>query len=132
MSAFLLGVSSIAIAQQGPRPAQPQRFDIGKVEYESNCATCHGTMGKGDGPTATYLNRKPSDLTTLAKNNGGVFPVVAMYETITGERQYAGHGTREMPVWGEFYVESPYIHPEAYMRARILAIMEYINRLQAK
>ena len=49
------------------------------------------------------------------------------------------HGTREMPVWGrdygieagEYYMEVPYDR-EAYVRGRILALIEYINRLQAK
>ena len=30
--------------------------------------------GKGDGPVASALNRRPPDLTTLAKRNGGRFP----------------------------------------------------------
>ena len=49
------------------------------------------------------------------------------------------HGTRDMPIWGrdykikaaEYYMEAPY-DPDAYVRARILALLEYINRLQAK
>ena len=44
-----------------------------------------------------------------------------------------------MPVWclayktqaAEHYMEAPY-DPEAYTRGRILALLEYINRLQAK
>lgn len=31
----------------------------GKVVYESNCATCHGLSGDGNGPAAATLNPKP-------------------------------------------------------------------------
>ena len=125
-------VSTASLAQQVPGPAQPISVDVGKIDYERKCATCHGLTGKGDGPTASYLTRKTSDLTVLAKNNSGILPVAAMYEIITGEKQVPGHGTREMPVWGEFFVELPYVYPETYMRGRILALIEYINRLQVK
>lgn len=30
--------------------AGQQPFDLGKREYESNCAVCNGAIGKGDGP----------------------------------------------------------------------------------
>lgn len=48
-----------------------------------------------------------------------------------------GHGTRDMPVWGSAYrvlsgevmFEVPY-NPELFVRSRILALIEYISRLQ--
>lgn len=115
-----------------------QKFDLGKREYESNCAVCHGTAGKGDGPYAG-LDIKVPDITTLAKRNGGVFPFALVYETVDGTQMTKAHGTRDMPIWGqdykikaaEYYVDVPY-NPEAYVRARILALTEYVARLQAK
>lgn len=35
----------------------------GKALYDKNCASCHGTAGKGDGPAAKAMKNKPSDLT---------------------------------------------------------------------
>lgn len=137
--ASLLGTVVFAVAQQAPSPAQTKRVDFGKAEYEARCATCHGLTGKGDGPTAAYLTRKTPDLTTLAKNNNGILPVTAMYLVITGDTELPAHGTREMPVWGnayrfeagQHYFEWPY-DIEGYVRVRILALIEYIDRLQAK
>ena len=137
--ASLLGTVGPAVAQQASSPAQTKRVDFGRAEYRARCATCHGLTGKGDGPTAAYLTRKTADLTTLSKNNNGILPVTAMYLVITGDTELPGHGTREMPVWGNAYrveaaqhhLEWPY-DVEGYVRARILALIEYIDRLQAK
>lgn len=35
----------------------------GKRLYQQQCASCHGTSGKGDGPVAGGLAHKPADLT---------------------------------------------------------------------
>jgi hypothetical protein len=80
--------------------AQAEDFDIGKWEFQSSCASCHGTDGKGKGPVSEQLKVPPPDLTMLAKNNNGVFPTNAVYETINGLKTIPTHGTREMPIWG--------------------------------
>ncbi len=129
---MLAGLALVAAHNAAVAQRAGDRVDMGKIEYENKCATCHGLAGKGDGPTAPYLTPKPADLSTLAKRNGGVFPVVAAYETVTGERQFPGHGTRQMPTWGEYYAEWPFVMPEAFHRARVLLIVEYIYRLQEK
>jgi mono/diheme cytochrome c family protein len=137
--ASLFGTAVFAAAQQPSNPSQSKRVDLGRAEYNARCATCHGLTGKGDGSMAAYLTRKTPDLTTLAKNNNGILPVTAMYLVIIGDTELPGHGTREMPVWGnayrieagQHYFESPY-DIEGYVRARILALIEYIDRLQAK
>jgi mono/diheme cytochrome c family protein len=54
--------------------------DLGKMNYESNCAACHGQNGKGDGPVSVELRTKPSDLTLIAKRNGGVFPADVLWK----------------------------------------------------
>lgn len=125
---LLLGGS--AVMAQAPA-------DLGKREYNSNCANCHAENGKGGGPYVEFLKRSPPDLTVLAKNNGGVFPVSRVYATIEGAG--AAHGGRDMPIWGqqyraraaEYYVDMPY-NAEAYVRTRILALIEYLDKLQVK
>lgn len=130
---------AVAIALALPVAAMAQaKADFGKSEFDANCAVCHGVSGKGGGPIADLLTRSPTDLTTLQKRNGGVFPMARVYETIEGVG-VAAHGTRDMPIWGreysikagEYYMDVPY-NQEGYVRARILALAEYLNRIQVK
>lgn len=116
------------------------KFDTGKREYESKCVVCHGPAGKGDGSYAELLKSAASDLTTLKRKNGGVFPVERVYAVIDGRDAIKSHGGRDMPIWGkdygnetvkaaEYYADMPY-DMDGYVRARILALIDYLNRLQ--
>lgn len=118
------------------------KADLGKREYENSCALCHGKDGRGTGAINDLLKRKPTDLTTLAKRNNGVFPVDRLYAVIDGREAIAAHGERDMPAWGarysgdsakaaEYYVDVPY-DAEMFARARILSLIDYLNRIQAK
>lgn len=135
----VLAACAAALAS-GSALAQPAKPDPGKQEYETHCASCHGVKGMGDGPLSRgYLKRNPSNLTTLAKNNGGVMPVARLYGAIEGSGDIGAHGSRDMPVWGnryraqaaEHYVDVPY-DPGAYVRTRIFSLIDYLHRLQQK
>ena len=115
--------------------------DTGKLEYQSSCAICHGEQGKGDGTFNVLLKKKAADLTVLSKNNRGVFPVNRTYEVISGAADVVGHGPRNMPIWGDYYKlqaaselapSSKQADVRSFVRARILALVEYISTLQAK
>jgi len=128
--------------------AQAEDVDIGKSEFQSSCASCHGADAKGKGPVSAQLRTPPADLTMLAKNNNGVFPADAIYETIEGMKAIPAHGSREMPIWGErfnpivnlpHYVDPSYWEkagpdqrPEVVVRKRILAVVDYLSRIQQK
>ena len=75
--------------------AWAQDADMGKSTYQAICAPCHGTDGKGNGPLREALKIAAPDLTILAKKNGGVLPVSALYEVIDGRKVIAAHGTRK-------------------------------------
>lgn len=129
VACVMLSMAATAVAQQ--------KADLGKREYESKCAVCHGKDGKGGGPYSAELKRTLPDLTTLARRNAGVFPLPRMYDVIEGSG--AGHGTREMPVWGTEYTtqateqlpDMPY-NQASYVRKRISALLEYLNQLQVQ
>ncbi len=116
-------------------------FDEGKFEFKWACATCHGIDGKGKGPLSSELNVRPPDLTVLAKKNNGAFPLTQVYEVIDGRKVIEAHGGREMPIWGAFNSKElyppgrlidPSYNPEADVRRRILAIIDYLIRIQEK
>jgi len=108
--------------------------NLGKRQYDSACAVCHGISGKGDGPYKQFLTKSPSDLTILAKKNGGVLPVSRLYDVIDGRWEVLSHGPREMPVWGRgfIYLDSGDLTSDPLARVRILAVIDYINRIQEK
>lgn len=110
------------------------RVDFGQREYVSSCANCHGESGRGDGVLKLYLVKAPSDLTTLSKRNGGVFPSQRVWDTIDGRTSadIGPHGSREMPIWGDIY-RSEDTHPrDLHARIRISSLLDYLVRIQEK
>ena len=118
--AIAVAAATIAQAQQAGHAAETA--DWARHEYETHCAVCHGLSGKGDGIFAAQLKSGTvvPDLTGLSSQNSGVFPFKRIYDAIDSGK-LAGHGAREMPIWGARYVHT-----------RILALTRYINRLQAR
>jgi mono/diheme cytochrome c family protein len=137
VGAIAVGASTIAHAQQ--TSSASQNVDLGKYYYESHCAVCHGPSGTGlpPDPGWSLLIKDIPNLTTLSKRNGGVFPFERVYDTIDGRNEVRAHGPRDMPVWGRVFSAqsldlSPYYDREAFARAKILALTEYVYRLQGK
>jgi len=130
-----LGVSGVALSQQST--------DLGKWEYYSKCATCHGVSGKGDGPMRAQLVKAPSDLTTYAKRNGGAFPTQLAWQVIDGRPvEIAAHGTRAMPIWGQDFRRDALRPidrqapneptPEFHVALRVGALIDYLATIQTK
>jgi mono/diheme cytochrome c family protein len=127
-----------AVLSSGAVEAQP-KSDLGKSEYYAKCAVCHGLSGKGEGSFGEVLKVNMPDLTLLAKRNGGVFPVDRVKMAIDGRATPRAHGTSEMPIWGTRYsVEAAPRYDdfrwdaEAFVQARVLALVDYLYRLQAR
>lgn len=140
MGTVRLGVALMALALAPAVLAAD--MSLGEFEYVNSCAACHGLGGKGDGPVTDFLSgAEPPDLTVLQSNNGGVFPVSAIYATIEGADGPSVHGSREMPVWGSRFharatgdasmdVAFSQLEADSYVQARILALIEYLSSLQ--
>ena len=99
--------------------------------YKSYCAACHGKDGKGDGPAAAALKAFPSDLTTLAKRNGGTYPTPRVASILRGKEKLVAHGDQEMPVWGPVF-SSVSGRSEAIVDLRISNLNKFLESLQAK
>jgi mono/diheme cytochrome c family protein len=95
-----LGLAAPAFAQGRPDPAAAAK---GRIIYVRYCASCHGTEGRGDGPIAPDLRVVPTDLTRLAAKAGGRFPFEDVRRSIDGRQTTRGHGSPDMPVWGEVF-----------------------------
>ena len=66
----------------------------GKQFFMGNCATCHGTLGDGQGPRAYFMTSKPRNF--LEESSRTSLNRPAIFSAITLGRQ----GT-EMPAWGK-------------------------------
>jgi mono/diheme cytochrome c family protein len=137
--ALTILVTGAAIFAASSALAQQKKVDVGQKEFEIACAICHGADAKGKGFYVPSLKTAPPDLTVLSKNNGGVFPVDRVHEVIDGRAQIVTHGSRDMPIWGtryainaaEYYVDVPY-DAEAYIRNRVLNLVNYLYQIQQK
>ncbi len=49
---------------KNPVPLSPQVSQEGLALYKTNCLTCHGVSGKGDGPAAEFIESAPSDISS--------------------------------------------------------------------
>lgn len=133
---FFLGLLAIALLGVHPQSGLTQEHEVaaaGKIPYEQSCASCHGEGGKGNGIVANILMVKPADLTQLSKKNEGKFPFWRVYGVIDGREEVKGHGSREMPVWGQLFRAQAATSPvaESVVRGRILELVYYIQSLQS-
>jgi mono/diheme cytochrome c family protein len=103
----------------------------GPALYTAYCAVCHGKDGKGSGPMAKSLKVPPPDLSRIAIRNGGRFPMARIRRIISGEEPLpAGHGTREMPVWGPIFSQVAW--DQDLGRVRVDNLARYIEGMQIK
>ncbi len=92
----------LALLVTGPALAQEVRLSEGSDLYRTYCWQCHGFEATGDGPMAEMLAIRTPDLTKLAGENDGVFPIVRIAEQIDGRSQLLAHGG-EMPIFGAVF-----------------------------
>jgi mono/diheme cytochrome c family protein len=55
------------VNRPNPVPVNANTLGLGQKLYVGNCMTCHGPSGKGDGPGAAALEKKPADLAARVK-----------------------------------------------------------------
>jgi mono/diheme cytochrome c family protein len=111
---------------------------LGKEDFQTYCASCHGETGVGNGPVAEFLALEPANLTKLSRKNGGPFPRERIVAVIDGREAVKVHGPRDMPVWGDWFnveAEAPGLRVqerELVIQARIDSLVRYIETIQEK
>ena len=98
--------------------------------FQSYCAICHGTNGAGGGAMTEHLKLPPADLTKIAARRGGNFPDEQIYQIIDGRVPVAGHGTGDMPIWGQTLKESEHLKNETQVRQSINNLVDYLKSIQ--
>jgi mono/diheme cytochrome c family protein len=131
--AIALGALTAPTPRADVRQVPPPRQDYasGGYLYNTFCASCHGATGAGDGAVAAVLRQRPPDLSTITQRSGGTFPRDRVYTIIDGRKPVAGHGSGEMPVWGDA-LRVTEGQDEAIVRRRITALVQQIEIMQKK
>ena len=140
VAAILVMFSALAVAQQAPAQASPDVRHVpitnvpsnsGKEMFNSYCAVCHGTDGKGNGPAAAAMKTPPTNLTVLSKSDGGKYPAAHVAAVIRGQANTPSHGSQDMPVWGPLFSSISQGH-DSQVQQRVANLVTYIEGLQAK
>ncbi|QYK43082.1 MAG: c-type cytochrome [Paracoccaceae bacterium] len=125
-----LGLAAAVAACMPVKPAIP----TGSEDYATYCAACHGATGRGDGPGAAGLTRRPADLTRISARNGGSFPATRVMAKIWG---YTGgrDGGAVMPAFGPLLDGDlvPYDGGDGIATptpVRLVQIAEYLRGIQ--
>lgn len=131
---LFVGIAQTAPDEPGHKKAQKPVHLIPSLDgaelFKAYCATCHGLSGKGDGPVASLLDTSPSDLTVIAKHNGGVFPATRVRAIIAGDQLVKAHGTREMPIWGPIFHQVE--RDQDFGNVRLQNVTSYVESIQQK
>lgn len=129
IATVLLALPVLAIAEMD---------SIGKLEFQKNCAACHGMDGTGNNaPFIEFLKKSPPDLTMIAKRSGGTYPYKQVFALIQDPAGNRAHGSVDMPVWGDRYAAEVNekigsLDPrfEREVEARILELVFYLASIQ--
>jgi mono/diheme cytochrome c family protein len=126
----LVGLTNLANAGSGG--ARQDFLDL--------CAECHNADAKGNGPLTKNLTKVPPDLTRIKQRAHGVFDEKAVYDWIIGLKMTNAHGSREMPIWGDWLMDEAIEGgtsleeakaAEQEIEQRIMAIVRYLETLQS-
>lgn len=130
----VLALGALVMVARPAAGAEPTVADVGRGVFEQYCSGCHGIGGKGDGPFVKYLKTPPPDLTTIAKRQGGTFPETEIAEMIDSRKPFPGHGTADMPIWGERFghMVPGTTAKEASIRGEVTLLVAYLRSIQQK
>jgi mono/diheme cytochrome c family protein len=111
-------------------PVQSTPANSGPAMFSAYCASCHGKDAKGGGPAAPALKAAPTDLTVMAKRNGGKFPIYSVLKVLESGMEVTAHGSTEMPIWGTLFQSLN--SSDSTVKLRMYNLARYIESLQVK
>lgn len=123
----------LSLPSASARAQESEVIAGGELEYQNACAICHGVDARGNGILSRYLTVKPASLRQLRLTPGGNFPFWEVYRKIDGQFEIRGHGTRDMPIWGDrFRAQAGGDGKSAQSQAagRILSLVFYLQHIQ--
>jgi mono/diheme cytochrome c family protein len=129
--AVAFSFANVEARAQDPAAPSPQSV-AGAANFDQYCVVCHGGDAKGTGPLAATLNRKPANLTELAKRNGGTFPRDMVFQVIDGSKPIKGHGGGDMPEWGAAFAKSSDSANAEAVKQRIESLVDFLASKQVK
>jgi cytochrome c553 len=88
------------------RTILPSRVLRGQELYETHCFGCHGNQGRGDGPNAKDLNKKPRNLVSIVKTvpDFKFFMMISQWKS-------------DMPGWENAFTDKELVDLEMYIRS---------------
>lgn len=116
-----------------PALAQDYSQHTGAQLFSRFCSSCHGPLGRGDGPVAPTLKVEVPDLTRLVRRPGDPFPTEQVRRIVDGRAVLAAHGARRMPVWGYEFATATATEPDSgAAQAAVLVdrLVEHLRGLQ--
>jgi mono/diheme cytochrome c family protein len=117
-------------AQTTSRRPDPSAVERGKATFRQSCAACHGDDGRGNGPAATALTPRPTNLARLSRQEGG-FSASRVEASIKGIDPVVAHGVPGMMVWGAYFLAEANGSQER-ADARIRDVVAFIESIQTR
>jgi mono/diheme cytochrome c family protein len=123
-----------ALISAGCHDSSARQVRAGAELYRLNCASCHGTDARGNGPVASFIKVEVPDLTRIAARREGSFPSEEIFKIVDGQSAIAAHGPRHMPVWGYEFFDPEGDDEQAHGRSteRIEDLVAYLGTLQRR
>lgn len=129
-----LGGAGLVVGLACATPEMPEHRE-GAAIYKENCAMCHGADARGSGEIAAGMTPAPSDLTVLARSNGGRFPVARVLSQVDGYLKGDSPGD-DMPEFGALLegdlvpveTDDGVMTPTPRPLAALLAYLETVQR----
>ena len=128
ITVLFLSFSLLSCEQGPPKTKGKTQAQRGKELFDQYCVSCHGAHG--DGVDAAKLKVTPPESTKITyRRRAKTFPVAEIARFIDGRQFAKSHGDREMPIWGEVFLEKEKMSVEE-MKGKLGDIIGYLISIQ--